>query len=901
MRRVALLTALVFVGFFGFHAHAFTLQNNAQCVGGTLIDSYTDVQDGGGLAVYTNAKMLAQADCAMLTPAGACCSVHVSTNGGGFGGALIPYTWFNYEIFSGGTVQGGYGPSQDAPCLANQPGCSSGKNSNYGRQHKYFAGPAAPAGGTETPPSAAVTASLVANPSSIESGESSLLTWSSTGAVSCTGNFTTGGATSGSVSVSPSATTEYVVTCTDSSTPVKTATARATVVVSDGTFQVSCRAHPTRAGVGEDVLWSSSVTGGEGSYTYEWSGSESLNSSGNQVFKRYTALGTKSARLKVTYIPSTPSAPSGPSASAPPPPSVPPVTIPRPTACPALGFVMPVSPCSGTWTPTYDTSGCQSGWQCTQQTGGGTTGGGLFDSIFENFQFLNFIPTFSVPHVLAATGSIVPHTEGELFTSAPLKADMLANGGVAFTETTFVGRTLAADQTTMNRVCVTLHGEGSTATQIGARGYGSCKNNGNIQYANGRWASVSGCTGAHLSGSFSCLVSVPPPSAGSCALTISPSSVVVGQSATLTWTSTGLSSLVIDRGIGSVSASGSRVITPTTSGAYTATGASSDTSTNFTIQSAHSSIISTMTQDTAKYGIAYNTSYGIYADPTTITHICEQVFGPGAVQQQYDVTAFNSCGNNQILKWDGSRWVAFGACQDNRKMLRVLDCKVPQVATAPSVQCTAATVTVTQPVTPTPEPQSKTVDCDNTVTVTVGTPECSDGLDNDRDGLADADDPQCLNGGGDGGAGGGGGGAYDPNGTSESGGRGDNSAECSDGRDNNGDGNVDYPDDLGCSSADDNLEFTEPSELTLTANPPLIKKNQQCTITLTAKNVATCTLTGTGVSRTFTPQNGYISTSEVITPALTQTTTYTLSCRGIDGKTATKKVDCKIAPTFEEI
>jgi hypothetical protein len=207
---------------------------------------------------------------------------------------------------------------------------------------------------------------------------------------------------------------------------------------------------------------------------------------------------------------------------------------------------------------------------------------------------------------------------------------------------------------------------------------------------------------------------------------------------------------------------------------------------------------------------------------------------------------------------------------------------------------------VTQPVTPTPQALSKTVDCDNTVQV--GAAECSDSLDNDRDGLADAADPDCYTGGGgDGGTGGSGGdGTYDPNG-SENGNGNSGASECSDGIDNNGNGTVDYPEDPGCSSADDNLELSDPADLTLKVDPPLIKKNQQCTITLSARNVASCSLSGSGISRLFTAVLGVVTTKEVVTPGLAQTATYTLQCKGLDGKTATKKVDCKIAPTFEEI
>ena len=60
----------------------------------------------------------------------------------------------------------------------------------------------------------AVTATLSAVPSSIASGGSSTLTWSSTNATSCSGDiFSTSNSTSGSSSQSPTETTTYVLTC----------------------------------------------------------------------------------------------------------------------------------------------------------------------------------------------------------------------------------------------------------------------------------------------------------------------------------------------------------------------------------------------------------------------------------------------------------------------------------------------------------------------------------------------------------------------------------------------------------------------------------------------------------------------------------------------------------------
>lgn len=78
------------------------------------------------------------------------------------------------------------------------------------------------------------TASLTASPTTIDTGGSVLLSWSSANAASCTGtNFSTGGATSGSVSVSPTATTTYTVTCgTASASRTVTVLQRANLIAS---------------------------------------------------------------------------------------------------------------------------------------------------------------------------------------------------------------------------------------------------------------------------------------------------------------------------------------------------------------------------------------------------------------------------------------------------------------------------------------------------------------------------------------------------------------------------------------------------------------------------------------------------------------------------------------------
>lgn len=73
------------------------------------------------------------------------------------------------------------------------------------------ADPGCPADGTET---GDPTVSFTSTPSLIRPGETATLAWSSTGAPSCTGTgFSTGGATSGSVQVTPTQSSSYSIDC----------------------------------------------------------------------------------------------------------------------------------------------------------------------------------------------------------------------------------------------------------------------------------------------------------------------------------------------------------------------------------------------------------------------------------------------------------------------------------------------------------------------------------------------------------------------------------------------------------------------------------------------------------------------------------------------------------------
>jgi|GEM_PF-6286036 len=95
------------------------------------------------------------------------------------------------------------------------------------------------------------TATISGEPSSIILGGTSLLTWGSTNATSCTGSgFSTGGATSGTKLVGPSTDTNYAVTCTNANT---SATASKAIMVTVRQPSASISSSTGRAKKGDTV------------------------------------------------------------------------------------------------------------------------------------------------------------------------------------------------------------------------------------------------------------------------------------------------------------------------------------------------------------------------------------------------------------------------------------------------------------------------------------------------------------------------------------------------------------------------------------------------------------------------------------------------------------------------
>ncbi len=62
----------------------------------------------------------------------------------------------------------------------------------------------------------------------------------------------------------------------------------------------NCTGSPSRVEVGEIVTWQAHATGGNGYFSYTWSGTESLSSNYPTITKRYNTPGTKTATVRIT-------------------------------------------------------------------------------------------------------------------------------------------------------------------------------------------------------------------------------------------------------------------------------------------------------------------------------------------------------------------------------------------------------------------------------------------------------------------------------------------------------------------------------------------------------------------------------------------------------------------------
>ncbi|TSD04947.1 MAG: conserved repeat domain protein [Parcubacteria group bacterium Greene0714_7] len=261
------------------------IQGGMQCSGGTYIASANDTQDGVGFTGGVDAT-LGQV-CSEITPSGGCCNVEVREVVSPTGQAVN--TYYRYNSYVGASVVqkdstsltvGGNGTNYNyfaglavggtpVPTTTTNPGTETTTTNTTSSTASVTAscsslvctgiecilvppsctGPSCP---TVTPPactgpscptpstppttptaptSGGVSALLTAFPTTVVYGAPSLLSWTSAHAVSCTGgNFNTGGRTSGTLSVTPTDTTLYTLTCTDASGNRAFSTATVTVI-----------------------------------------------------------------------------------------------------------------------------------------------------------------------------------------------------------------------------------------------------------------------------------------------------------------------------------------------------------------------------------------------------------------------------------------------------------------------------------------------------------------------------------------------------------------------------------------------------------------------------------------------------------------------------------------------
>ncbi len=226
-------------------------------------------------------------------------------------------------------------------------------------------------------------ATLTANPTTVVSGNTSLLTYS------CSNNATAASidngigaktpAAAGSVAVTPSSSTTYTLTCTNAA-----GSSTATAVVSvESPLAASCSVSPSTVTTNNNATWTAAPSGGNGSYTYSWSGTDGLSGTGISVSKTYASAGTKTGSVMVTSGTQsvTQACSNNVTVSAPPP-------APAPT-CNLTGNPSNSVPSTLTWSSTNATS-------CTGGGTGFSTGGATSGSASVNI---------AGPYTLSCTGS----------------------------------------------------------------------------------------------------------------------------------------------------------------------------------------------------------------------------------------------------------------------------------------------------------------------------------------------------------------------------------------------------------------------------------------------------------------------------------------------------------------
>ncbi len=122
-------------------------------------------------------------------------------------------------------------------------------------------------------------------------------TWSSDNSAKASVN---NGGTKGLVSGVSAGSANVTANYTDSLGNALSAVAPITVINQIPPLSASCAVSPSSASIGQSVTWTAFPSGGTGSYTYAWSGTDGLSGSGQTISRSYASAGQKAGSVQVT-------------------------------------------------------------------------------------------------------------------------------------------------------------------------------------------------------------------------------------------------------------------------------------------------------------------------------------------------------------------------------------------------------------------------------------------------------------------------------------------------------------------------------------------------------------------------------------------------------------------------
>ncbi len=151
------------------------------------------------------------------------------------------------------------------------------------------------------PPAPILT--FIGNPTSIDSGQSSTLSWNVQNPVdNCVASDGWSGSKdipAGNEIVSPATDTTYTLKCAGSGGS-DTKSVTISVNTLSAPLSGSCSVTPQSISAGESAMWQAQASGGTGTFAYDWSGTDGLSGGSQTVTKTYTTAGTKTGAVIIT-------------------------------------------------------------------------------------------------------------------------------------------------------------------------------------------------------------------------------------------------------------------------------------------------------------------------------------------------------------------------------------------------------------------------------------------------------------------------------------------------------------------------------------------------------------------------------------------------------------------------